>query len=325
MAAIRKAPTTCSTSDVGKTVPASRGYLNATDFRKRYPFQSRFARINGFRYHYLDEGTGDPIVMLHGNPTWSFYFREPVKALRSAYRAIVPDHIGCGLSEKPAARNYGYRLENRVADLEAFLNTLGLEDNLTLMVHDWGGMIGLAYALRHPERIRRLIVTNTSGFLPPGGKPVPLRLRLIRNLPWFAVPAVLGFNLFARGALVMAARRRLAPEVRAGLVAPYDRPKNRLATLRFVQDIPLKEGDPGFEMVRDVDRHLHRFSALPILICWGMHDFVFDRDYFDEWRRRFPEARHRAYEEAGHYLLEDEPDAVCREILDFLKQHPIAS
>jgi haloalkane dehalogenase len=194
---------------------------------------------------------------------------------------------------------------------------------LTLVVHDWGGMIGMAFALRHLTKIQRLVITNTSGFLPPAGKPIPLRLRLLRNIPPFAGPAVLGLNIFARAALVMAARRRLPRDVRRGLIAPYDRPKNRIATLRFVQDIPLSDGHPSFALVKSVDGQLHRLSHLPMLICWGKHDFVFDLDYFDEWQRRFPDAETRLFEDAGHYLLEDEPRAVTATIQDFLHRHPI--
>ncbi|MFZ7126816.1 MAG: alpha/beta fold hydrolase [Desulfobacterales bacterium] len=305
----------------GSSRPA--GFFGSAEFEALYPFASHFANVRGRQYHYLDEGKGDPVVLLHGNPTWSFYFRSLVGALREHYRVIAPDHIGCGLSEKPRKTGYGFRLEDRAADLEAFLDGMRLKDRLTLVLHDWGGMIGLVYATRHPERVGRLVVTNTSGFLPPAGKPIPKRLRLIRNLAWFGVPAVLGFNLFARGALVMAPRKRLDPEVRKGLIAPYDRPRNRTATLRFVQDIPLRPGDPGYSIVRETDRRLHLLAQVPTLICWGMRDFVFDRDYYNEWRRRFPTSRCRVFPDAGHYLLEDEPEAVCRETIDFLEQHPL--
>ena len=108
------------------------------DFRRLYPFDSHFLNRGGLRYHYLDEGRGDPIVMLHGNPTWSFYFRRMVRGLSPEYRCIVPDHIGCGLSDKPGADRYGYRLEHRVADLEHLLDFLCIDRNITLMVHDWG-------------------------------------------------------------------------------------------------------------------------------------------------------------------------------------------
>jgi haloalkane dehalogenase len=299
------------------------GIVNPS-LRQHYPFRSHWATVNGHRCHYIDEGRGPAVLLLHGNPTWSFYYRRLITALSPDNRIVAPDHIGCGLSEKPPPSRYPYRLENRVADLEDLVAQVMPDGPLTLVVHDWGGMIGLAFALRHLERIRRLVVTNTSGFLPPAGKPIPLRLRLIRDLPAFAAAAVLGLNLFARGALLMAARRPLAPAVRQGLVAPYDRPRHRIATLRFVQDIPLAEGDPSYALVRWVDDHLHRLRHLPMLICWGKHDFVFDEDYLIEWRRRFPAAEVHCFDNAGHYLLEDEPQAVTAVMRRFLTRHPIA-
>jgi len=291
------------------------------DLRQLYPFRSRWVSIGGHRCHYVDEGRGEPILMLHGNPTWSFYYRHLIADLSADHRVIAPDHIGCGLSDKPAPQIYGYRLADRVADLETLIDRVCPEVPITLVVHDWGGMIGLTFALRHLDRIRRIVITNTSGFLPPAGKPIPIRLRLIRNFNRFAAPAVLGLNLFARAAAVMAPRHRLPRNVRRGLLAPYDRPKHRIATLRFVQDIPLSPGDPSYPLVKSVDDNLHRLRHLPILICWGRHDFVFDLDYYAEWRRRFPGAEAHLYEGAGHYLLEDEPEAVTEAIRIFFKRH----
>lgn len=292
-------------------------------YRRLYPFQSHFMPINGYRYHYVDEGQGAPVLMLHGNPTWSFYYRHLIAALAPEYRVLAPDHMGCGLSDKPGPDVYAYRLENRVTDLETFVARVLPDAPITLVVHDWGGMIGMAFALRHLSQIQRIVITNTSGFLPPAGKSIPLRLRLIRNFRPFAEAAVLGLNLFARAALIMAAHRRLPRDVRRALVAPYNRPKNRIATLRFVQDIPLSKNDPSYALAKFVDDNLHRLSHLPILICWGRHDFVFDLDYFREWQRRFPDAEVHLFENAGHYLLEDEPQAVTRTIQNFLYHHPL--
>ena len=292
-------------------------------YRHLYPFQSRWKTVNGLRCHYIDEGRGETVVLLHGNPTWSFYYRHLIAALATDCRVIAPDHIGCGLSAKPGPRDYAYRLENRVSDLEALIAEVIPENPITLIVHDWGGMIGMAFALRHLHRVRRVVITNTSGFLPPAGKPIPLRLRLIRDFRSFAEPAVLGLNLFARAALVMASRRRLPRDVRHALIAPYDRPRNRWATLRFVQDIPLSKNDPSYALVKWVDDNLHRLGHLPMLICWGQHDFVFDLDYLREWQRRFPDAQAHLFDKAGHYLLEDEPQAVTRAIQHFLHQHPL--
>jgi haloalkane dehalogenase len=168
-----------------------------------------------------------------------------------------------------------------------------------------------------------VVILNTAGFFPPGEKSIPWRLRLIRNCPGFAALAVLRFNAFARGALWMAPRKRLPKNVKAGLIAPYDTPANRIATLRFVQDIPLVPSDPSYAPVKHVDDNLHLLNRVPMLICWGKHDFVFDVDYYNEWRRRFPQAEAHLFEDAGHYILEDIPGTVLERIRRFFDRWPV--
>src|SRR5210317_837044 len=146
-----------------------------------YPFENHFLELNGLQYHYLDEGQGEPVVMVHGNPSWSFYYRDLAKALRDRYRVIVPDHIGCGLSEKPGDGGYSYTLKQRVDDLESLLEHLDIDERITLVLHDWGGMIGMAYASRYPERIARLVILNTAAFHLPAGKHLPLALKICRD------------------------------------------------------------------------------------------------------------------------------------------------
>jgi len=272
-------------------------------------------------YHFLDQGEGDPVVMLHGNPTWSFYYRNLVKSLSSQCRTIVPDHIGCGLSDKPGIHQYDYRLKSRVDDLEHLLDDLEINQKIMLVLHDWGGMIGMAYALRHPERIHRFVIMNTAAFLLPGGKALPLRLRLIRNIKPFGALAVLGFNIFACGALFMASYKGLDKDVKSGLVAPYNSWHNRIATLKFVQDIPAQKKDPSYSLAKYVDDNLHRLSHIPMLILWGEHDFVFDMDYLLEWQRRFPDAIVKTFKDAGHYVLEDAADRIVPMVKTFLKYH----
>lgn len=276
-------------------------------FEHLYPFESRFAGINGHNLHYLDQGSGRPVLMIHGNPTWSFYFRHLVQDLSRDHRVLVPDHIGCGLSDKPGISDYPYTLESRVKDLDLLIKGLNLQDPVSLVVHDWGGMIGMAWALENPDRIDRLVITNTSGFLLPKGKRFPLRLWLIKYLTAFAVPAVLGLNIFSRAALVMAPRHRLANDVRKGLTAPYNSWQNRVATLRFVQDIPLTSADTSYALAKSVDERLRSLAAKPMQILWGKHDFVFDITFYNEWKRRFPKAEHHLFDDAGHYLFEDKP------------------
>jgi haloalkane dehalogenase len=301
--------------------------------------------------HYADEGSGDPVVMVHGNPSWSCLYRELISALadegprgqgtkgpseeqRSGadlpsaprplgpsappFRCLAPDHIGCGLSDKPSDAEYDFTLAQRVADLEYFMDALGLHENVTLVVHDWGGMIGLAAALRRPQRIARLVVFNTAGFLLPQGAAFPPELELLRNAPWLATPAVLGGNLFARCAARWCTVKPLQPRVRELFLAPYDSWNHRRATLRFVQDIPITPADPSYELAAWVDSNLHRLDHVPTLICWGMQDFIFGRDFLAEWRRRRPDAEIHEFENAGHYLLEDEGPAIIARVRDFL-------
>jgi haloalkane dehalogenase len=276
----------------------------------------------GLRYHYLDEGRGEPVVMVHGNPTWSFYFRALVEGLRDRYRVIAPDHIGCGLSDKPGDERYAYTLGGRVDDLEALLEHLGLRANLTLVLHDWGGMIGMAYAHRHPERVKRLVVLNTAAFLMPPGKKLPWSLWLCRA-PVLGALLVRGLNVFSRAAVRWCSVRPLPAEVRAAYLAPYDTWGHRTAVHRFVQDIPLRPGDRAYDLVKAVQDGLDRFRAVPMLICWGERDFVFDDHFLAEWRCRFPEAEVHSFPEAGHFVLEDAGPEVLALVRDFLQRHPL--
>lgn len=287
-----------------------------------YDFSSHFAEIDGLKLHYLDEGRGDSVVMLHGNPNWSYYYRNLVRALRDRYRCLVPDHIGCGLSDKPGDDRYEYSLARRVADLEKWLEHCGATTNLTLVVHDWGGMIGMAAATRHPERFRRLVVLNTGAFHLPASKPVPWQLKLARS-PIGAV-LVRGFNAFSRGAVrSCVTRRRMPADVANAYCAPYDSWANRIAVHRFVQDIPLKPGDRGYDLVSDVGNHLDRLKHLPMLVAWGDRDFVFDEHFLREWIARFPQAEVHRFPDCGHYILEDASDEVVPLIRRFLDSHPL--
>lgn len=294
-----------------------------TAYSHLYPFQSNYLKINDLHYHYLDEGRGEPLLMVHGNPTWSFYYRRLINAFSDHYRVIVPDHIGCGLSDKPTESEYDYSLNNRIDNLSSLMRSLKLDRPVTLIVHDWGGMIGLAWALDHLEQIGRIVLMNTAGFFPPKNKPIPNRLKLIRKGGALMHRAVLNFNLFARAALYMAPLRPLPLEVKAGLIAPYDSPKNRLATLNFVLDIPLTSNDPSGPIVARVEQNLDKIFRRPGLILWGAHDFVFDRDYYQEWRRRLPLLEAHWFDDAGHYLLEDIPDKIISHITEFLHNNPL--
>ncbi len=243
--------------------------------------------------------------------------------MRGSYRCIVPDHIGCGLSDKPGDDRYEYTLGRRVEDLEALLDHLHLDRDVTLIVHDWGGMIGLAAALRRPERIRRLVAMNTAAFLLPASKSLPWRLRALHGRHPLASLLVQGFNLFSWGATFMATTQGLPRNVRKGLTAPYNSWSNRIATLRFVQDIPLRPGHRSYELAKWTDDNLTRLADRPILLCWGERDFVFDVHFLNEWRRRFPDAEVHSFPDANHYVLEDKRTEIVGLVQEFLKKHPL--
>jgi len=278
-----------------------------------YPFASHFLNIDGNRLHYLDEGSGPPIVMLHGNPTWSFYYRELIKGLRDRYRLVAVDHMGCGLSDKP--RTYPYTLATHIDNVTRLIDHLGLND-VTLVVHDWGGPIGFGWATRHMDRVAQFVVFNTAAFL--GGR-MPLRIRLCR-CPLVGEVALLRFNAFARAALHMATAKpeRMTSEVRRGYLLPYDRPSNRVAILRFVRDIPLTPQVPSHSVVREIEAGLHRLSDRPMLICWGMKDWCFTPRFLAEWERRFPGAVVHGFPDAGHYVVEDAHERVLPLMREFL-------
>ena len=279
--------------------------------RSLYPFTPRSLEIDGHSLSYLDEGKGPVVVMLHGNPTWSFYYRNLVLLLRDRYRVIVPDHMGCGFSDKPQA--YPYTLQQHISNLSRLLDHLGI-GSLSLVVHDWGGAIGMGYAGRHPDKIEALVVTNTAAFM---SKKIPLRINICK-LPGLGALFIRGLNAFAAGATVMAVAKKISPEVARAYVAPYDCWADRIATLRFVEDIPMSENHVSWKTLLAVERSLAELTEKPMLIVWGGRDFCFTRHFYDEWCARFPAAETMFLPEAGHYVLEDEFKQAGPKIAQFL-------
>jgi haloalkane dehalogenase len=282
-----------------------------------YPFESHFVTLGGHQMHYIDEGKGDPVVMLHGNPSWSFYYRDLIRKLSPGYRCLVPDHIGMGYSDKPGDDAYSYTLSQRVKDLEEFLDVKDITRNITLVLHDWGGIIGMGFARRHPNAIKKIVILNTAAFHVPEHKRFPFFLRFSRTLPGeFFLRA---FNSFGIGATRIGVKRNTMPEkVRQAYTLPYNSWKNRIAILRFVQDIPVKKTDSGFDLVTDIQNHLYLFRNIPVLIAWGMKDKVFDIHFLNRWIEYLPHARVHCFEDCGHYILEDAGEEIGELVIDFL-------
>jgi cis-3-alkyl-4-acyloxetan-2-one decarboxylase len=285
-----------------------------------YPFADHFLDHGRLRLHYLDEGEGEgeAVVMLHGNPTWSFHFRALVLALRDQYRVVVPDHMGMGLSDKPGDGQYRYCLQSRADDLTALLDHLGLVRRVTLIMHDWGAMIGMAWAVRFPERVARLVVLNGAAFHVPASMHVPAALHLVRNRALGAL-TLRSSDFFIRAAArACCARRPLPAEVLDAYLAPYASWADRIALLRFPQDVPLVPSDPSYELVSAVEAGLAQFRQTPVLIGWGDCDVVFPLRVLDIWRRHWPHAEVRRFPDCGHWVLEDAPDEIAACVRAFL-------
>lgn len=293
--------------------------MNLVKFRTEYPFASNWFEINGNRMHYLDEGNkNSPVVlMVHGNPTWSFYYRNLVNALHNDYRIVVPDHIGCGLSDKP--QNYLYRIENHIQNLSALMGFLEIKE-YSMVVHDWGGPIGFGNAIKSPERVKGLVVLNTAVFYLDQ---VPISIKICRS-PIIGGLMVRGLNLFSIFAFYWAIKKKekRGKEVYAAYTEPYDSWKNRIAIHRFVQEIPLEDDHYTLGLFRELDDKVNQFKNFPMLIVWGDLDFVFTPNEFcAEFEKRFPQAESHHFPGAGHYVLEDAGEEIVPLVRDFLDRN----
>jgi len=283
--------------------------------RTLYPFEPKQLTTPGrAQLSYLDEGprSDEAVLMLHGNPTWSFFYRDVVRTLSPHLRCIVPDHVGMGLSEKP--EDYDYSLANRITDIEALVAALGLK-RIHLIVHDWGGAIGFGFATRHPGLIGRIVILNTAAFF---STHIPKRIALCRA-GFFGKWLVRGLNGFAGPAAWMSTVRRLDPDVKHGFLYPYDSWANRVAVHRFVQDIPMKPNHPTRPTLDEIEAKLPLLTDREKLILWGGRDFCFNDHFLARWRSIFPQAAVHRNADAGHYVLEDAGADALSRISNFLQ------
>lgn len=296
------------------------------DWRSLYPFESHWFERGDGRMHFVDEGpqnssrNGPPPVLLfvHGNPTWSFHWRRLISTLSNRYRCIAPDHLGCGLSDKPQRL---MPLREHIDNLVALVRTLNLE-RIALVAQDWGGAIGLGAMLQMPERLQRLVLFNTGAF-PPAY--IPWRIRACR-LPVIGRLAVQGANLFSLAALRMtlARTKHLTPAVAAGYLAPYDSWANRMAVYGFVHDIPppgrvspIRECAPRTApfacrdtatKLAEIEAALPSLADRPACLIWGMRDWCFRPDCLDRFQAAWPNAEAHRLSDVGHWVVEDAPD-----------------
>ena len=289
-------------------------------FDGTFPFAPHHHNINGFEMHFVDEGRGEPIVLVHGDPTWGYLYRTFIPSLSQHRRCIVPDQMGMGKSGTPQDP-YPYRLRHHIANLETLLLNLDLHD-MTLVLHDWGGPVGLGFATRHPQRIKRLVLMNTWAFAPWPGGPFPRLLDLIRSER--GEKFVLEKNGYLEPALLGTTHHpeRLTKTVMDAYRAPFPTPASRLALLCWSRDIPVTETDPSYAQMKRVERELSHFVRTPTLLVWGVRDPVLPKSVLRRWQRIYPHATTHEIEDASHFVQEDAPERVIRCIEEFLDRHP---
>lgn len=276
-----------------------------------YPFESRWLDVGPGRMHYLDEGAGRPVVFVHGGPSWSFLWREPIRALRHRLRCIAPDLLGFGLSEQPAG--FSFHPREHARSVAALLDRLDVRD-ATLVVHDWGGPIGLAFALEHPDRVRDLVLFNTWLWSVRGTLRGELAGRLFgsRLWAWLERRHSLSTRFFLPG--VMGDRGRLAPDVHRHYLEPFRDPRSREPNVVLWREI-LGASD----WLASLWERRAAIAAKPALIAWGLADRAFTRADLARWREALPHARVEAFPRAGHFVQEEEPKAVVRLLAGFLR------
>ncbi len=287
-------------------------------FGETFPFAPHYLNINGSPIHYVDEGAGAPVLLLHGDPTWGYLYRRFIPALSSDSRCIVPDHMGMGKSGVPR-EPYPYRLRHHIANLEALVLHLDLTD-ITLVAHDWGGPVGLGAAARHSDRFRRLVLMNTWAFAPWPGAPLPRLLEIIRSdrgekfvleKNGYLEPALLGTTSHPEN---------LTPQVLDAYRAPFPTPESRVALLCWSRDIPVSEADPSYADMKRIEAGLDAFRRTPTLLVWGMQDPVLGPAVLRMWQTVFPQASTCEIADASHFLQEDAAEQVIECVAIFLRQ-----
>lgn len=287
---------------------------------KEYPFESKSLEIEGgYKLAYVDEGSseeGHPcLLMVHGNPTWSFYYRNIIKAFSGTMRCVAIDHLGCGYSDKP--EDFEYTLENRVKHLTELVKHLGLK-NIHLMMHDWGGAIGMGYATRHPESIKSLTILNTAAFF---SKRIPFRIQICKT-PILGTFINRGLNGFAMAALAMATSKysRLPFHIAQGYLHPYYNWKSRVAIDAFVKDIPTSPESPSWQTLQEIESKLDLFKDIPKIIFWGGRDFCFNDSFYKRWLEIYPDLEKHYFTDGNHYILEDKGDEIIESLKVFYEK-----
>ncbi|MEJ8756497.1 alpha/beta fold hydrolase [Pontibacter sp. H259] len=274
-----------------------------------YPFAHHTLKLPVGEMHYIDEGEGDPIVFVHGTPTWSFVWRQQVKSLSRSFRCIAPDHLGFGLSSKPTEHNFAYTPEAHAENLENLINHLQLK-NITLVVHDFGGPIGLRYTMRYPENVKNLVILNTWMWNLEEEKQMMKISRFLDSSVGRFLYLQLGFSarfLLPKG---YHERKHLTRDVHHHYLSPLS--SNKIATWKFA----LALHDSGLYFAQLWEQR-EKLRSINKLILWGEKDKLLPLHFLDKWEQTFPEAKVIKYK-AGHFVQEERGGEIADAIHNFI-------
>ncbi|MFB2119511.1 alpha/beta fold hydrolase [Parapedobacter sp. 2B3] len=277
--------------------------------KSTYPFTSNYFDINGQRLHYIDEGQGETVMFVHGTPSWSFDYRNVIKKLKANFRCVAIDHIGFGLSNKP--EYYDYSTRNHGKTLEKFVFEKNL-DNITLVVHDFGGAIGLSFAIQHPEKIKRLVVLNSWLW---SSKSDPDFIKLSKLLKSPLLPFLYRYLNFSPRFILPKSfgDRKISKQTLKQYTKPFANKTQRNGTLAFARSL-LNDQD-WFE---ELWNQRQAISNKPTLFVWGMKDPVIKPHYLAKFQSGFPNAQTIQLEASGHFPQEEQPEIVAKAIIEFL-------
>ncbi len=273
--------------------------------RKLFPFQSRYFQVGPHRLHYIDEGRGPLLLLMHSCPFWMFEFRTLIADLCRDHRVIALDQMGFGLSDKP--RPFDYRIETHADHLERFTHELGLTD-FTLIQHGRGAAVGMAVAVRHPDMIRGIVTLNAMSF---SDYRLPLRLQLCR-LKFIGAKLVMHLNIFRRDI------RKLDPEIQMMYDYPFRNMLDQYSILRFIEDIPCAPEDASAQTMFEIESALWQLRDKPSCLIWAKKDWLYNMKNQKHWLQYFPRSERYVIDHAGRCITENAPEEVNRYIRNFL-------
>ena len=284
--------------------------MDYQELERLFPFKHRYITIGQNRIHYIDEGEGRTLVLFHACPMWSFAYRRQIAEFSRDHRVIAFDMLGFGLSDKPS--DFDYTLTGHINLTESLIGAMDLKD-ITLVMHGWGGTIGMGFAVRHPNLIAGLVVLNSMAF---SDFPLPWRLYPCRA-PWLGAKIILDLKMLQFGV------NKLPPEIAEAYRYPFLSKESRIPLLRFIEDIPVTPEAESAQTILTIETRLWMFNNKPSCIIWAMRDWLYNVKSLKRWERCLPNASVHLLPDAGRYIQEDAPEKVNAIMREFLAENKL--